>query len=168
METAMLRTLLVAAAILSQLSPPAFASRRGASLRQLLRAEEKAPIAGRRVLATGREMIVGRAEIIPGSCWDYANAVYERCGYPSSKRHVVFSGGKKKGYADPAAIHSGDWLYYINHSYGNVDHSAIFVGWTNLGKKRALMLSYPGENRMEPGRYRVYDLSHVYKIVRPG
>ncbi len=110
-------------------------------------------------------------EIIRGSCWDYADAVYTRAGYPrtTSARLTLFKGTKQRGpYADPAQIQPGDFLYYINHSYGDVEHSAIFVAWLDFEAREALMLSYGGERRKAPARYRAYDLSHVYQITRPG
>jgi len=139
------------------------------SLEQLLRAEAKADPNGRAILAKGREMTFERGEVLPGSCWDYSNAVFSRAGFSPVRRHKAFQGTKGDGpYARAAAIRGGDWLYFANHSYGGVEHSAIFVDWIDKGAKRALMLSYGGENRREPARYRPYDLSQVYVIVRPG
>ncbi|EDN71465.1 conserved hypothetical protein [Beggiatoa sp. PS] len=74
---------------------------------------------------------------------------------------------KEKGpYAKLNLIQPGDFLYYINHSYEDIEHSAIFVDWVDSQNKQALMLSYGGESRQEPARYLPYDLSHVYRIVR--
>ena len=79
----------------------------------------------------------------------------------------VFSGDAKAGpYADPATFLPGDWLYYVNHSYGDIEHSGVFVDWTDYARSEGLVLSYAGEQRNEPGRYKVYDLSHVYRITR--
>lgn len=136
----------------------------------LLAAESRATKAGRKVLTTARKMTLDRREIVRGSCWDYTNAVYNRTGYPNNKagRKTVFRSSKENGpYANAALIQPGDWLYYINHSYNDVEHSAIFVKWINLDKRTALMLSYGGERRKEPARYLPYDISHVYQIVRP-
>lgn len=141
--------------------------RDGASLALLERAEENARPAGCKVLAEGRKMTVEDEEILPGACWDYVNVVYERAGYPSSHRKVVFRKKKGGAYAEPADIQAGDWLYYINHSYGGVEHSAIFVAWKDEARREAYMLSYPGEQRRETARYLVYDLSQVYQVVRP-
>jgi len=135
----------------------------------MLMAEQKATDQGRKILSTGRQMTVIDEEIIPGGCWDYANEVYNRAGYPNqrNKRQTVFGGSKEKGpYAKVSLIQPGDFLYYINHSYGDIEHSAIFVDWLNYENKEALMLSYGGENRREPARYLPYDLSHVYRIIR--
>lgn len=123
--------------------------------------------AGQKILKTGRHMAVVKKEIIRGSCWDYINAVYNRSGYPQSKRRYVVKGKKKSGpYAAPSKILPGDWLYYINHSYHGVEHSGIFVRWVNKKKRIGLILSYGGESRKKPGRYRNYDLSNVYTIIR--
>jgi len=139
-------------------------------LDELLDAESQSTEPGRKILATGRKMTLEQQEIVRGSCWDYANAVYDRTGYPNSKtsRQTVFKGTKSKGpYADAGLIRPGDWLYYINHSYNDVEHSAIFVKWLDETKRIGLMLSYGGEKRREPARYLPYDLTHVYQIMRP-
>lgn len=138
--------------------------------RTLYQAERQASEPGRRVLEIGREMTLEEREIVRGSCWDYANAVYNRAGFPNTRysRKTVFKGGRKRGpYADASLIQPGDFLYYINHSYHGVTHSAIFVGWLDYDRRRAIMLSYGGERRKEPARYRPYDLSNVYRIIRP-
>lgn len=151
------------------ISPPADDDN-GSLLDALLAAESRATRAGRKVLATAREMTLDRREIVRGSCWDYTNAVYNRTGYPNNKagRKTIFRSSKENGpYADVALIQPGDWLYYINHSYNGIEHSAIFVKWISLDERTALMLSYGGEKRKEPARYLPYDISHVYQIVRP-
>ncbi len=124
------------------------------------------PADGRQVLARGREM-VNRGEIIPGGCWDYINAVYNRAGFPADRRQTVFKTAKKGPYADVRLIRPGDWIYFVNHSYGGIEHSAIFVEWINAGAREAKMLSYAGEKRREPARYLPYVLSNVYGIIRP-
>jgi hypothetical protein len=134
----------------------------------LLKAEKKADPRALKVLRAGRKMTLDNKEIIQGGCWNYADAVYARAGYPTGKRKAVFKGGKDKGpYADAALIQPGDWLYYINHSYRGIEHSAIFIAWTDYDKQQGLMLSYGGESRQEPARYSVYDLTNVYNITRP-
>ncbi len=131
-------------------------------------AEAKASTTGRKVLATGREMAVVKPEILPGSCWDWVNAVFTRAGFPMGKpREVVAKAPEKGPYLDPAKLRPGDWMYYRNRSYGNGVHSGIFVGWINGPSKVALVLSYPGQDRKEPGRYRPYELTGVYRITRP-
>jgi len=138
--------------------------------KRLLQAESKASIPAKKVLKVGRKMTLVNKEIVRGSCWDYADTVYQRAGFSrqSQQRQIIFKGSKRNGpYADISQIKPGDFLYYINHSYGGVEHSAIFIDWEDKKKKIALMLSYGGENRKSPARYRVYDLSHVYHITRP-
>lgn len=131
-------------------------------------AERNATPAGRKVLETGRRMTLDQRVIIPGGCWGYVNAVYNKAGYPSPMRKCVFSGRKgRPPYADTRLIQPGDWLYYSNHSYRGIEHSAIFVGWIDRSRKIALMLSYGGEGRRQPARYKAYDLRSVYRIDRP-
>ncbi len=134
----------------------------------ILAAERKATRNGNKILYTGRRMTQIQKSIIPGSCWDYANEVYNRAGYSNrpSKRQTIFKAGKSGPYVSRNKIQPGDFLYYINHSYGNIEHSAIFVDWLDYRKKTALMLSYGGESRQEPARYRPYDLSSVYRVIR--
>ena len=133
----------------------------------LAQAEAGAPAAGKRILSQAREMTVVNREILPGACWDYINAVYNRAGYPDKARHTVFHSKKAGPYAAVSQILPGDWLYFINHSYHGVEHSSLFVAWADKGAMRAYMLSYPGEQRRETARYLVYDLSNVYQVVRP-
>jgi len=121
---------------------------------------------GRQVLAVGNQMVINGA-IIRGGCWDYIDAVYSRAGFPESKRHKVFKSVKRGPYVDTSLIRPGDWLYFVNHSYNGIEHSAIFVEWVNQGSRKARMLSYAGQNRREPARYMNYDLSNVYTIIRP-
>ena len=120
---------------------------------------------GRHILSRTDEMI-DQGVIIQGDCWDYINTVYNRAGYPEARRYKVFAGGKKGPYVSTSIIRPGDWLYFINHSYNNIEHSAIFVEWVNKGAKQARMVSYAGEKRREPARYMNYDLSSVYMVIR--
>ncbi|MBS9777451.1 MAG: hypothetical protein KGV50_01690 [Gammaproteobacteria bacterium] len=124
--------------------------------------------AGEKILQIGKVMALQTKEILRGSCWDFINVAYNRAGFPQNKRATVFKGTKKNGpYAKASMIQPGDWLYYINHSYNDVPHSGIFVRWVDKKKKIASILSYGGESRNKPGRYRNYDISHVYNIIRP-
>jgi len=132
----------------------------------ILRSEAKATAPARKVMQTVRHMVERRA-VIRGACWDYLDAAFTRAGYPRGKRTIVHKGTKSGGpYASAAKIQRGDWLYYINHSYHNIEHSGLFIGWTDRSKKRGLIMSYAGEGRAEPARYKVYDLSSVYHIMR--
>jgi hypothetical protein len=140
--------------------------RDGCSPALLAQAENGASGAGERVLAQGRKMTVDDQEILPGACWDYINTVYDRAGFPSKQRVTVFHSKKAGPYATAAQIQAGDWVYFINHSYGGVEHSSLFVAWADKASLRAYMLSYPGEQRRETARYLIYDLSNVYQVIR--
>ncbi len=59
-------------------------------------------------------------------------------------------------------------MFFINHSFGNVTHSAIFVRWIDLSRRTGLVVSHPGGHRWSHGRLGRYDLSHVYRLVRMG
>ena len=133
----------------------------------IISAENKADIAGKAILKTGRKMAVIDKTIIKGSCWDYINAVYKKAGYGTNKK-IVYKSKKSGPYADVSKIKPGDWIYYVNHSYGGVEHSGIFVYWKDYKKKIGVTLSYGGEKRNEPGRYLPYDLKSVYYITRAG
>lgn len=128
-------------------------------------AEDNASVIGRKILETSRIMIANE-EIILGSCWDYIDGTYDRAGFPERNRKTVFKSKLIGPYVLEAQIEPGDWLYFINHSYGDVEHSGVFVAWTNLEKKEALVMSYPGGNQAKPARYKKYDLSSVYNIIR--
>ncbi|PNK60952.1 hypothetical protein [Psychrobacter sp. FDAARGOS_221] len=131
----------------------------------LYAAEQTATPASKQVLQTVRQMALDRKEIIKGSCWDYLNAAFTRAGVT---RDTVFKGEYPSGpFVDTNEIKPGDWLYYVNHSYNDVEHSGLFVGWLDRSANQALILSYAGENRREPARYKVYDVSHTYNIMRP-
>ena len=131
----------------------------------LSNAETQSSLAAREVISTARKMALNERTIIQGGCWDYLNAVFKRAGVT---RDTIHKGTYGQGpYANSGEIEVGDWLYYINHGYNGVEHSGLFVGWVNEQAKQALILSYAGESRREPARYRVYDLSNVYQIMRP-
>lgn len=134
--------------------------------KMIKKAESAATGDAKKILQTGRVMTLDSALILPGSCWDYANAVYERAGYSWNQRENVYKTVKAGPYADVNLIQGGDWLYYVNYSYGEIEHSAIFIDWIDFDKKIALMLSYGGERRQEPARYMPYDLRSVYGITR--
>jgi hypothetical protein len=131
----------------------------------VMHAETMANSGARTVLRTGRMMVRHRT-IVRGSCWDYLNMAYTKAGYSPDKRKVIYKKSKRGPYASLSAVQPGDWLYYINHSYGNIEHSGMFIGWINKSKKQGLVLSYGGEHRNKPGRYRLYILSSIYQITR--
>jgi hypothetical protein len=143
-----------------------FTFRDGSSPEMLERAEDEAASGAAKILATARRMTVDEKAVLPGACWDYVNAVWKRAGFPSSRRKTVFKGGKKGPFADSKLIQPGDWLYFINHSYNDIEHSSLFIAWADKGAKEGYLLSYAGERRAEPARYKRYDLHHVYQIIR--
>jgi hypothetical protein len=129
-------------------------------------AEGEASPVGRKVLTTGRSMIEKR-KIVRGSCWDYANALYNKAGYSPNERITPIKSKMSGPYADPETIQPGDWLYFINYSFKESDHSGIFVEWTDFERKRGVVLSYVGGRKKTPGNYRIYNLKNVYYIIRP-
>lgn len=134
----------------------------------ILIAEKEASKGGKDILEKGRKMALVDKVILPGSCWNWINTVYNDAGHPNKngKRKTVFKSKKSGPYVKSSLIEPGDWLYYINHSYNDVEHSGIFVYWVDYKKKTGMILSYGGESRKQPGRYKPYDLTHVYNIIR--
>lgn len=130
------------------------------------RAELEARPPAREILTTSREMIE-KKEVVVGGCWDFINAVYNRAGYPEAERDVVFKSKLKGPYLKEDEIETGDWLYFVNHTYHDIEHSAIFVAWTNKEKKEALMVNYVGEKKKKPPFYKKFILDKVYNIIRP-
>lgn len=129
-------------------------------------AEAAASTEAHRVLETSRTMI-DRKIIIRGACWDFIDEAFRRAGFPEERRETVFKSTTQGPYAEPHQIKPGDWLYLINHAYNNFEHSGIFVAWTNKKKKEALLISYHGENKNRPARFKTYILKSVYNIIRP-
>ena len=131
----------------------------------IIHAENRATPSARKVLQTARSMVV-KGEIIQGACWDYLNTACRRAGYPYPNLQRVFTSTKRGPFASSDMLQPGDWVYHINHSYHNIEHSGMFIDWIDRNRRIALMLSYAGERRREPARYERYDLSHVYNIMR--
>ncbi len=131
----------------------------------IINAENRATPSAKKVMKVTREMVESR-EVIRGACWDYLNRGFTRAGYPHAKRTIAFKSQKSGPYVSTKQIQTGDWLYHINHSYHGIEHSGMFIGWIDYDKKIGLTLSYAGEGRAEPARYRKYDLSSVYHIMR--
>lgn len=128
-------------------------------------AETQSSRAASEVISMARTMALNERTIIKGGCWDYLNVVFKRAGVT---RDTIHKGTYAQGpYANSQEIQAGDWLYYINHGYNGIEHSGLFVGWVDEAAKQALILSYAGESRQEPARYKVYDLSNVYQVMRP-
>ncbi len=136
-------------------------------LAKIKRAEKDADKAGKAVLETGRKMALQEKVIIKGSCWNWVNECFKRAGYGTEK-YIAYKSKKEGPYVDIDDIKPGDWIYYINYSYNKIEHSGIFVYWVDKKKKIGVTLSYGGEHRKEPGRYREYLLKDVYYITRPG
>jgi hypothetical protein len=128
-------------------------------------AETNSSIGGRRILEASRSMIANQ-EIIVGGCWDYINSVYDRAGYSANQRVTIFKSKLQGPYIEADKVLPGDWLYFVNHSYGDTEHSAIFVAWTDVEKKEALMVSYVGKKQKKPGIYKKYILTSIYNIIR--
>lgn len=132
----------------------------------LNRAESEASEGGRRILETSRSMIITQ-DVVVGGCWDFMNTVYKRAGFNDKKRETVFKSKYAGPYLEEDIIQAGDWLYFVNHSYNDIEHSAIFVAWTNKEKKEALMVNYVGENKKKPAFYKKFILDNVYNVIRP-
>jgi len=137
----------------------------GNDLTELLdQAEHDATPEGRQILEMAR-MMISNQEIVIGSCWDYMNAVYKKA---EMLKTTVFSSRYAGPYLqDFDMIQTGDWLYFVNHTYYDGEHSGIFVAWLDQEKKEALMINYVGENRIKPGTYKKYVIDEVYNIMRP-
>lgn len=110
--------------------------------------------------------MTANAEIIKGGCWDFLDAAWTRAGVPRNERKVIFQSSIDGQYAMPEQLQAGDWIYHVNYAYHNIEHSGMFIAWVDESKHLGLTLSYAGEHRKEPARYKVYDLSGVYKITR--
>jgi hypothetical protein len=125
---------------------------------------EHASPGARRILDTTRAMLHDQT-VVRGSCYSWTNAVYRRAG---GRKQVAFHRNGRDPFADATLLRPGDWVFFINHSYGDVTHSAIFVAWINENTREALMVSYAGGNRNSPGRFGEYTLTNVYQLVRMG
>lgn len=115
-----------------------------------------------RVLEVMRSML-DEGVVVRGSCNHWVEELFRRAG---GRARTVYSAGRRAAFTDTALLRPGDWVQFINHSYGGVTHSAVFVGWTDLTARVAMTASYPGQHRDAPGRFRDYDLSNVYRVVR--
>ncbi|MDG1427316.1 MAG: hypothetical protein P8H56_05215 [Crocinitomicaceae bacterium] len=122
---------------------------------------------GLEIVRTGYEMTVTTKQLIKGSCWDFINTVYNNAGFSSSSRETIFKGKKGSDQIDVSLLQPGDWIYHINYSFQNVEHSAIFICWKDYDKKLAITLSHVGQNKSRAGQFGVYDLRSVYNVMRP-
>ncbi|MBR0129295.1 MAG: hypothetical protein IJM09_05725 [Neisseriaceae bacterium] len=132
----------------------------------ILQAEANSTGKVRDILHTTRQMALVEQTIIKGGCWDYLDAAWTRAGVPRQNRQTIFKSTKSGPYANTNQLQVGDWLYYVNYSYNNIEHSGMFIAWLDEEQKLGITLSYAGEARQEPARYKVYDLSGVYHIMR--
>lgn len=132
----------------------------------IMQAENQSSGYVRSILAKSREMTLYHKEIIEGGCWDYLDAAWTRAGVGRNMRQTVYKSQQGGAYAHVDDLRVGDWIYHINHSYNNIEHSGMFIGWVDKNRNLGLTLSYAGEGRKEPARYKVYDLSSVYNIMR--
>ncbi|EEP67574.1 hypothetical protein GCWU000324_01822 [Kingella oralis ATCC 51147] len=132
----------------------------------LLQAEQNTSGKTRSVLYEARRATLDHGTVVRGSCWDYLDHIFTKAGVPRILRQTAYQSKKSGPYAAPNQIRAGDWLYYINYDYHNIEHSGLFIGWTDYAKKQALVLSYAGSGRNEAARYKIYDLSGVYQITR--
>ena len=123
-------------------------------------------LASARVLDIGMNMALISKTIIIGSCWEFVNEVYKRAGVALTKK-TIFKSRLKGPYANPKLLEPGDWIYHINKSYNNIEHSAIFICWKDFKNKIAITLSYAGMNRSVPASYGAYDISKIFAIFRP-
>ena len=138
---------------------------------QPLQAEQAniyAPVSlGDLVVNSGKRICFTNQEIIIGSCWDFINAVYTRAGFGEGKRSAVFKSTRKGPFAPVDQIKPGDWIMFINHEYGDIEHSAIFIEWIDKDQKLARTMGYVGERRARVGEYYEHVIDSVFTIVRP-
>jgi hypothetical protein len=135
------------------------------SLAMATRRKSEGASPGAAVLRTALRMMEERI-IVKGGCWDWVNRAFDDAGLPSSKRITVFKGTEKGPYADPTLIKPGDWLYIVNFTFGNIGHSTIFIDWIEFEARSAITLEYIGQNREMPGRFREYDITKCYMVLR--
>ncbi len=133
---------------------------------QMQNAQLHATPGGGRALRAAQAMI-DQDIVVRGSCYDWIHTVFERAG---GRWDDAFRGRIERGpYAQAQDVQPGDWVLFINEAFGgdaSHTHSAIFVGWADASTRDAVMVSYPGGRRDEPGRYGTYTLTRAYRIVR--
>jgi hypothetical protein len=129
------------------------------------RAEANSTPAGSEILKVSRSMISNQ-DIIVGGCWDYINTVFNHAGFLANQRVTIFKSKLRGPYVNADKVLPGDWLYFVNHSYNDTEHSAIFVAWIDEEKKTALMVSYVGGKQKKPALYKEYTLTNIYNVIR--
>jgi hypothetical protein len=117
------------------------------------------------VIASSRDFI-NNGKTVTGSCWDYLNAVYNAAGFPEAKRIKIFNGKTEGPYCDPSLVKSGDWVMFNNLGYQGVGHSGLFIQWIDYESRTALIVDHPGLNKTSSGRYRIYDITELFGVVR--
>jgi hypothetical protein len=126
-------------------------------------AREHAAPGAQRVLDATRTML-DEDTIVLGSCFTWVEALFHRAG---GVQHEVYRGSRHSGpYAEAAVLLPGDWVFFLNRGFEDVTHSAVFVAWVDEPSRVALMVSYPGGRRQEPGRFGTYELTGVYRVMR--
>lgn len=116
----------------------------------------------RRVLEVMRTML-DEGVVVRGSCNRWVEEIFRRAG---GRARTVYTAGRRASFTNTTLLRPGDWVQFINHSFGGVTHSAVFVGWTDASARIGMTASHPGQNRAVPGRFRDYDLSNIYRVVR--
>jgi hypothetical protein len=151
-------SLLASASRLGSLSPQAVSS---IAERQAVGAST-----GAKVIAAALAL-VNNGTVVKGGCWDWVNRAYNDAGFTVKKRQTVFQSKPEGPYVNNALIRPGDWISFLNLTYGEIGHSAIFLDWLDFERHSAITLEYAGENREIPGRYREYDIFKCYVVMRP-
>lgn len=127
--------------------------------------EAKKNTPGGHVLAKALKKIKAKT-IIKGSCYDWINMIYKEAGYKGKKRQRIFRGKQTGPYANALLLLPGDWIMFKNLTYGEIEHSGIFLGWIDYKKRSAIVIGYVGQKRTMPGRFREYDITRLFCIIR--
>jgi hypothetical protein len=120
---------------------------------------------GGKVLANALKKIRAKT-IIKGSCYDWINMVYNENGYKGKKREKIFWSKESGPYANASKLKPGDWIMFKNLTYGEIGHSGIFLSWLDFDKKSAMVIGYAGQKRTMPGRYREYEITRLFGVLR--
>jgi len=106
--------------------------------------------------------------IIKGSCWEWVNYLYNKAGYTDKNRKVIFSSKKTGPYVNPLLIMPGDWIMFKNQTLSDIEHSGLFVEWIDFDKKSALIISYVGQNKDAVPKFKEYDITKTFYVIRGG
>ncbi len=124
--------------------------------------------AGQHIVETANRM-VDQGEVVRGSCYRYADHVFDEAGCQGWRRRTnVFRGSRNGPYADLDLIRPGDWLWIVNHPESDPvgTHSVIFLQWDDRAAGYARVVSYVGGDSERPGDIVDYDVSRTYAIQR--